>query len=165
MTMTQGSPGRPIRSVVASDFCSGGMSAVLRGVAKSLASACGASVSTIGTVDKPKSRHPVILYPLYRCDTKGENLRKRMVGLVRTGGRVSRRVVSQILSSVGALLVCVNGLAAQQSVPQQNQSRRIPERSEISKASLQGAVRDDEGRAVPEVLLTIRSWSDGTSYE
>ena len=46
-----------------------------------------------------------------------------------------------------------------------SQPRRIPERAEIRKASLQGSVRDEEGRAVPAVLLTIRSMSDGASYE
>src|SRR5262245_3498497 len=91
-----------------------------------------------------------------------------MVGLVRTGGRVSRKVASQIVRSVafvGALLVCINGLVAQQFAPLHDQTRRIPERSEINKASLQGSVRDDEGRSVPAVLVTIRAVSDGTSYE
>ena len=91
-----------------------------------------------------------------------------MVGLVRTGGRVSRRVASQCVrffSTLAALIFCVNGVFAQQPGTPQSQPRRIPERSEISKASLQGTVRDDEGRAVPAVLLTIRSLLDGTSYE
>ena len=91
-----------------------------------------------------------------------------MVGLVRMGGRVSRRFAARVVcgvASFGALLIGANGSAAQQSESTQNQPRRIPERAEIRKASLQGSVRDDEGRAVPAVLLTIRSISDGTSYE
>jgi len=91
-----------------------------------------------------------------------------MVGLVRMGGRVSRRCAARVVccvASFGALLAGANGSAAQQSEPTQSQTRRIPERNEIRKASLQGSVRDDEGRAVPSVLLTVRSMSDGTSYE
>lgn len=91
-----------------------------------------------------------------------------MVGLVRMGGRVSRRFAARVaccVASFGALLAGANESAAQQSESTQNQTRRIPERTEIRKASLQGSVRDDEGRAVPAVLLTIRSRSDGTSYE
>src|SRR5215468_7893602 len=91
-----------------------------------------------------------------------------MVGLVRIGGRVSRKTASQIVcvvASVLALLAFVRGVVAQSLGSAQDQPRRLPERSEISKGSLQGRVTDDEGRAVPAVLVTIRSLSDGTSYE
>jgi carboxypeptidase family protein len=91
-----------------------------------------------------------------------------MVGLVRMGGRVSRRIAARVVccvASMGVLLALAHRSSAQQSESTQSQPRRIPERAEIRKASLQGSVRDDEDRAVPAVLLTIRSMSDGTSYE
>ncbi len=84
------------------------------------------------------------------------------------GGRVSLRVAARVVcgvASFGTLLAGANGSVGQQSESTQSQPRRIPERAEIRKASLQGSVRDDEGRAVPAVLITIRSVSDGTSYE
>src|ERR1700746_3886352 len=92
-----------------------------------------------------------------------------MVGLVRTGGGVSRGLTEQIGRCVAlsaALMVTINSLSAQEPEPTQSEKmRRIPERAEIVKASLQGSVQDENYRAVPAVLLTIRSLSDGTKYE
>jgi hypothetical protein len=92
-----------------------------------------------------------------------------MVGLVRTGGRVSRGLTEQIGRCVAlsaALMVTLNSLSAQEPEPTQSEKmRRIPERAEIVKASLLGNVRDEDDRPVPAVRLTIRSLSDGTRYE
>jgi hypothetical protein len=87
---------------------------------------------------------------------------------VWTGGRVSRGVATKLvrcLAPMVVLLVCTNAWSAQQSGASRVQSRRIPERAEVNKASLQGTVRDEDGRAVPAALVAIRSLSDGTSYE
>jgi len=67
---------------------------------------------------------------------------------------------------IAALLVSMNLASAQQPDPGQSQPmRRIPERAGLSKASLQGTVRDEDVRAVPAAVLTIRSLLDGTSYQ
>jgi hypothetical protein len=43
-------------------------------------------------------------------------------------------------------------------------SRRIPERSPASTATLQGLIRDSQGRAIPEVQLDLRGATSGQHY-
>ena len=65
-------------------------------------------------------------------------------------------------------MVGLTSLCAQQAepaAPQLPPARRLPERSAVGKASLQGTVRDEQDRAVPGVALTIRALSNGSSYE
>src|ERR1700687_1161493 len=80
-------------------------------------------------------------------------------------GRVSRRFLSRIFSWMlwSALLLCTfhvfSVVQAQQLEVQDSQTptdRRIPERTPADTASLQGIVRDQQGRVVPEVALELR---------
>ena len=48
--------------------------------------------------------------------------------------------------------------------PQTPAGRRIPERSQSARASLQGTVRDENERAVPSVALTLRPLNGGSSF-
>jgi len=81
------------------------------------------------------------------------------------GGRVSRwflaRIASWILRS--AVLFCsfvmLSTAHAQQPAaesPQSQTDRRIPERAPANTTSLQGVVRDQQGRAVPGVTVELR---------
>lgn len=95
-----------------------------------------------------------------------------MVGRVRMGGRVPQCFLARIacgmrLAPMLGLLLWRTALLAQQPVPTDapNQpDRRIPERPAASAASLQGRVRDQDGRAVPGARLTIRSLTGARSY-
>jgi Carboxypeptidase regulatory-like domain len=62
-------------------------------------------------------------------------------------------------------LTTLRAQQAQPPAPQLPPARRLPERSAVGKASLQGTVRDEQDRAVPDVALTVRSLSNGPSYE
>ena len=48
--------------------------------------------------------------------------------------------------------------------PQAQSSRRIPDRSPVSTATLQGLLRDPRGRAIPDVQLDLRSTTNGQHY-
>jgi hypothetical protein len=80
-------------------------------------------------------------------------------------GRVSRRFLSRIFFWMlwSALLLCTfhvfSVVQAQQLEVQNSQTptdRRIPERPPADTASLQGVVRDQQGRVVPGVALELR---------
>ena len=61
------------------------------------------------------------------------------------------------------LLSCFSSpLFARQA--QAQSSRRIPERSPVSTATLQGLLRDPRGRAIPGVQLDLRSTTNGQHY-
>ncbi len=84
------------------------------------------------------------------------------------GGRVCRRVLAR---NVGWLVLVPFFLLPSWPVLGQEPAeiqippeRRIPERAPSARASLQGTVRDQNGRAVPSVDLTIRSLKSGSSY-
>src|ERR1700739_3192461 len=94
-----------------------------------------------------------------------ENQRIGRGGRVRTSGRVSRhshgqfsvRALSILLSAV-VLFVPVHALCQQTTmrVAQGQSDRRIPEHIVAGVVSLQGTVRDQDGRAVPGVDVQLR---------
>jgi hypothetical protein len=90
-----------------------------------------------------------------------------MVGLVRMGGRVSQRYAARVVCGVASFGRCLSvRMDRLHSSPNPHKISPAVFLSEPKSARPAcKAVRDDEGRAVPAVLLTIRSISDGTSYE
>ena len=60
------------------------------------------------------------------------------------------------------LFCCSSPLFARQAHAQS--SRRIPERSPVSTATLQGLLRDPRGRAIPGVQLDLRRTTNGQHY-
>jgi hypothetical protein len=88
---------------------------------------------------------------------------------VRTGGRVSRwmfnRIGTGILLSLagGCLFLVASPLFGYQEVmggPQGQVDRRIPERAPANTVSLQGTVRDRDGRAVPGAQVQLRGTAE-----
>jgi hypothetical protein len=80
--------------------------------------------------------------------------------MARIGVR-SLRFVCVVLAGIGTAL----GQQTDSPTTQVAPARRIPERSISTKASLQGRVRDEQDRAVSGVALTIRSLSNGSSFD
>jgi hypothetical protein len=87
----------------------------------------------------------------------------RTVAPVRTGGRVSRELCLRVWAHfafttrgpVIALTLALSCILANPGVAQNQAERRIPERIPSSSVSLQGIVRDQEGRAVPGCQIQL----------
>ena len=82
---------------------------------------------------------------------------------MQTGGRALRWSLLCLPCCVVFLLSCFSSpLFARQA--QAQSSRRIPERSPVSTATLQGLLRDPRGRGIPGVQLDLRSTTNGQHY-
>ena len=82
---------------------------------------------------------------------------------MQTGGRALRWSVLHLpCFALFVLLLHPPPLLAQQSPEKSN--RRIPERSPASTATLQGAIHDAHGRAVPGVQIDLHNVTGGQHY-
>jgi hypothetical protein len=82
---------------------------------------------------------------------------------VQTGGRALRWSVLCLPCFAACVLSFFPTLVFARQ-PQDQSSRRIPERSPATTATLQGVIRDSQGRAIPSVLLDLHSTTGNQHY-
>ena len=83
---------------------------------------------------------------------------------MQTGGRALRWSVLRLPCLAVFLLSLWSPLLARQVQDQAPSSRRIPERTPASTATLHGLIRDSQGRGVPSVQLDLRGTASGQRY-
>jgi hypothetical protein len=82
---------------------------------------------------------------------------------VQTGGRALRWSVLCLPCFAACVLSFFSSLVFARQLQSQS-DRRIPERSPATTATLQGLIRDSQGRAIPSVLLDLHSTTGNQHY-